>query len=49
VGTDAQESFTQSDEADNVQDLIWRELMQLHAVNKKQPTKKFMGRKRNTM
>jgi hypothetical protein len=49
VGTDSQESFTESDEAGNVQDLIWRELMQLHTVNKKQPTKKFMDKKRNTM
>jgi hypothetical protein len=32
-----------------MQDRISRELMQLHAVNKKQPMKKFMGRERETM
>jgi hypothetical protein len=31
-----------------MKDRISRELMQLHAVNKKQPMKKFMGRERET-
>jgi hypothetical protein len=46
VGINAQECFTWSDEACNMQDGIWRELMQLHVVNKKHPTMKFMGRER---
>jgi hypothetical protein len=26
--------------------IIWRELMQLHAIDKEKPTKEFVGRKR---
>jgi hypothetical protein len=48
VGIDPKEGFTQSNEASNVQDGIRRELVELHAIDKKQPTKKFMGRKRET-
>jgi hypothetical protein len=44
----AQEAFVEGYEAHNVQDRIWRELMQLHAVNKENPTKKFVGRDRET-
>jgi hypothetical protein len=44
----AQEAFVEGFEARNVQDEIWRELMQLHAVNKEKPTKKFVGRDRET-
>ena len=44
----AQEAFAEGYEARNVQDRIWRELMQLHAVNKEKPTKKFVGRDRET-
>jgi hypothetical protein len=47
VGIEAQECFTQSDEEGNMQDGIWRELMQLHAIHTKKPTKKFWaGRER---
>jgi hypothetical protein len=31
-----------------VQDRIGRELMKLHAINKKKPTEEFMGRERKT-
>jgi hypothetical protein len=48
VGIDAQECFTQSDEVGNMQDGISCELMQLHAVIEKKPTKKFVGRERET-
>jgi hypothetical protein len=48
VGINAQKSFTQGDEAGNVQKRIWRELMKLHAVHKEKPTKKFVGRKRKS-
>jgi hypothetical protein len=45
----AQECFTQSDEACNVKKGIWRELMQLHVIHKQKPTKKFVGRKREKL
>jgi hypothetical protein len=48
VRVNAQECFTQSDEARNVKKRIWHELMQLHTIHKQKPTKKFMGRKRET-
>jgi hypothetical protein len=46
VWVNAQECFTESDEAGNMKKRIRRELMQLHAIHKKKLTKKFMGRKR---
>jgi hypothetical protein len=46
VGVNAQECFTKSDEARNVQQRIWCELMQLYVVHKEKPAKEFMGRKR---
>ena len=42
----AKEALAKGYEAHNVQDGIWRELMQLHAVNEKKPTKEFVGRDR---
>ena len=42
---DAQEALAKSDKARDVQNRVWRELMKLHAVNKQEPTKKFVGRK----
>jgi hypothetical protein len=42
------EGFTKSDKTGDVQDRIWHELVKLHAINKKEPTKKFVGRKRKT-
>ena len=42
----AKEAFTQSDENGDVENRIGRELVQLHAVNEKKPTKKFVGGKR---
>jgi hypothetical protein len=30
----------------NVKDRIWRELMQLYAIDKEKPAKEFMGRER---
>jgi hypothetical protein len=46
MGINAQKRLTQSNEAGNMHKRIWCELMQLHAINKLKPTKKFMGRKR---
>jgi hypothetical protein len=48
MGIDPKERFTKGDEAGNVQDRVRRELMQLHAVNKKKPAEEFMGRERKS-
>jgi hypothetical protein len=48
VRVDPKEGFRKSNETRNVQDRIRRELVKLHAIHKKQPTKEFMGRKRKT-
>jgi hypothetical protein len=45
---DPEEGFAESNEARNVQDRIRRELVELHAIHKTQPTKEFVGRKRKT-
>jgi hypothetical protein len=49
MGIDPKERFTKGDKAGKVQDRVRRELMKLHAVNKKKPTEEFMGRKREFM
>jgi hypothetical protein len=41
----AKEGFTEGDKTSNVQNGIQHELMQLHAINEKKPTKKLVGRK----
>jgi hypothetical protein len=46
VWVNAQECFTESDEAGDMKKRIWRELMQRQAIHKERPTKKIMGRKR---
>jgi hypothetical protein len=33
-----------SDKAGDMKDRIWRGLVQLHAIDKKKPTEKFMGK-----
>jgi hypothetical protein len=48
MGFNPQKRLAQSYEASNVQDRVWCELVKLHTVNKKKPTKKFVGRKRKT-
>jgi hypothetical protein len=48
MGLDPQEGFAKSDEAGDMQDRIWRELVKLHTINKKKPTEEFMGRERKT-
>jgi hypothetical protein len=48
VGINAQKCLTQSDEAGNVQQRIWCELVQLHTIHKQEPTKKFVGRERES-
>jgi hypothetical protein len=49
MGIDPKERFTKGDEVGNVQDRVRRELMKLHAVNKKKPAEEFKGRKRESV
>jgi hypothetical protein len=48
VRVNDKEGLVKGDKASNVQNRIWRELMQLHAVHKEEHTKKLMGRKRKS-
>jgi hypothetical protein len=48
MGINPQKRLAQSYEASNVQDRVWCELVKLQTINKKKPTKKFVGRKRKT-
>jgi hypothetical protein len=48
VGINPQKRLAQSYETSNVQDRVWCELVKLHTINKKKPTKAFMGRKGKT-
>jgi hypothetical protein len=46
MGFDPKERFAKGDEAGDVQNRIWHELVKLHAVNKEKPMKKFVGTER---
>jgi hypothetical protein len=46
VWVNAQIGFTKSDKTSNVKNRIWRELMQLHAIDKEKTTKEFVSRER---
>jgi hypothetical protein len=46
VGFDFKEGFAKGNETGDMQDRIWRELVKLHAIDKKEPMKKFVGRQR---
>jgi hypothetical protein len=48
VGINPQKRLAKSYKASNVQDGIWCELVELHTINKKKPTKEFVGRKGKT-
>jgi hypothetical protein len=48
VGVNSKEGLTEGDKTGVMQDRIQRELVKLHAVNEKEPTKKFIGWKRKT-
>ena len=43
---DAQEAFTEGNEAGNLKKRVGREAMELEAINKEKPTKKIVGRQR---
>jgi hypothetical protein len=49
VWVDSKKRLAKSDEAGNVENRIWRELVKLHGIGKEKPTKKFMGRKRKAV
>jgi hypothetical protein len=49
VGVNSKEGLTECDKAVDIQDRIRCELVKLHAINEKKPTKKFVGRKRKTV
>jgi hypothetical protein len=46
VRVDSKKILAKGNEAGNVENGIWRELVKLHAIDKKKPMKKLMGRKR---
>jgi hypothetical protein len=48
MGFDTQKRLAKSHKTGNVEDRIWCELVKLHTVNIKKPTKEFVGRKRES-
>jgi hypothetical protein len=48
MGFDPQKRLAQSRKTSNVEDRIWCEMVKLHTVNIKKPTKEFVGRKRES-
>jgi hypothetical protein len=47
MGIDPKERFTKGDKAGNVQDRLRRELMKLHAINKKSPRRNSWAGREN--
>ena len=41
---DAQEALAKSYETSDMENRIWREMVEMDTVDKKKPTKKFVGR-----
>jgi hypothetical protein len=48
MGFDTQKQLAKCHEAGNVEDRIWGELVKLHTVKIKKPTKEFVSRKRES-
>jgi hypothetical protein len=48
VGFDPQKQFTEGDKTSNVKDLVWCELVKLHTIHEKEPTKELVGWERKT-
>jgi hypothetical protein len=48
MGFDPEKRFAKSNEAGNVQNRVWCEVVKLNAIDKEKPTKKFVGRERKT-
>jgi hypothetical protein len=49
MGLDPEKRFAKCNEAGNVENRVWRELVKLHAINKEKPMKKFVGRERKSV
>jgi hypothetical protein len=48
MGFDPQKRFTKSNKTSNVENRVWCELVKLHTVYEKKPTKELVGRERKT-
>jgi hypothetical protein len=48
VGFDPQKRFTEGDKTGNVENRVWCELVKLHTVDEKKPTKELVGKERKT-
>jgi hypothetical protein len=49
MGFDAQKRLAKCHKAGNVEDIIWGEVVKLHTVKIKEPTKEFVSRKREAV
>jgi hypothetical protein len=48
MGFDPQKQLTESYKTSNLENRVWCELVKLHTIYEKKPTKEFVGRKRKT-
>jgi hypothetical protein len=48
MGFNTEKRFAKRNEAGNVHNRVWRELVKLHAINKEKPMKKLVGRERKS-
>jgi hypothetical protein len=48
MGLDPQKGLAKSYKASNMENGIWCELLKLHTINEKKPTKELVGRKEKT-
>jgi hypothetical protein len=46
MGFDPQKGLAKGDEASNMKNCVWCELVKLHTVHKEKPTKELVGRER---
>jgi hypothetical protein len=48
MGFDPQKRLVKGNKTSNVKNLVWCELVKLHTVHEKKPTKELVGRERKT-
>jgi hypothetical protein len=48
MGFDPQKRLAKSNEAGNMKNRVWCELVKLHTIHKEKPTKELVGRERET-
>jgi hypothetical protein len=48
MGFDPQKRLTKGNKTSNVKNRVWCELVKLHTVHEKKPTKELVGRERKT-